>query len=252
MSRVSSEQRDFLLSGTEKVRDTVNLDSLTARREHRFQRRILGLCVGLSSLLTIAITLGLQAYMSSTSATLSNSSDVFLPMLDLPPLGKMNRVFEPEETDYSIAPNNHTRQAWMDLFPKGKGYVSMSSIKSVGPVADFVQHQSSDGTGRFCIAAFHQLHCLYLIYEDFYAALDGTLTEPGMHFSHCLDYLRESIMCSADTTLEPFKGKFDAGGGGNGVDGTGSVHQCRDFVQVYEWAERFRYNDDTDVDRFEG
>ena len=252
MSRGSSEQRDSLLNGNEKNYDNIKLDSPTERRERHFQRRLLGLSAALSSLLTIAITLGLQAYMSSTFTTLTTSSDVFLPTLDLPPLGRMNRVFEPEEMDYSVAPNNHTRQAWMNLFPKGKGYVSMSSIESAGPVADFVQHQSSDGTGRFGIAAFHQLHCLYLIYEDFYGALDGTLAEPGMHFSHCLDYLRESVMCAADTTLEPFKGKFDAGGGGKGVDGTGSVHQCRDFIQVYEWAERFRYNDDTDGARFEG
>ena len=55
---------------------------------------------------------------------------------------------------------------------------------------------------------------------------------------HCFDYLRQSLTCNADTTLEYLR----EGGAGNnpGVDGWGSVHQCRDYDAVIAWAESHR------------
>lgn len=47
------------------------------------------------------------------------------------------------------------------------------------------------------------------------------------HMAHCFDYLRQSILCSADTTLE---GYSDLGGG------FGVTHQCKDYDEVLEWA----------------
>jgi hypothetical protein len=57
------------------------------------------------------------------------------------------------------------------------------------------------------------------------------------HIQHCFEYLRHSIMCSADTAIEPWKDEI------HGVDGFGSEHQCRDFDLVYRWAEQFRSSD---------
>lgn len=149
------------------------------------------------------------------------------------------------------------------------GYVSMEKIESEGPVPQIVQDMSTDGSGRFCVAGFHQLHCLvsdirfhiypwffddiqYLIYADFRRALSGDIQQSDMHTLHCFDYLRESIICAADSALEPFRSPFDGGTGGDGIDGFGSLHQCRDFKQLFQWSERFRYNDEHDAEKFEG
>lgn len=72
-----------------------------------------------------------------------------------------------------------------------------------------------------------------------------------MHTEHCIDYLRTSLLCASDTSLEPFKSPFE-GMRGNGVDGFGSTHQCRNFDDLYNWTESMRYNDDVDADIFEG
>lgn len=40
------------------------------------------------------------------------------------------------------------------------GYVTMDHIKAAGDIPQIVQDMSTDGSGRFCVAAFHQLHCL--------------------------------------------------------------------------------------------
>ena len=78
----------------------------------------------------------------------------------------------------------------------------------------------------------------------YYAALDGTIAEmqhvhdhnkrpDPHHLRHCFDYLRQSLMCAADTNLEP----VDVGLGG--VTGWSFRRTCRDFGAVKEWAEEW-------------
>ncbi|OTA59227.1 hypothetical protein K449DRAFT_466935 [Hypoxylon sp. EC38] len=121
----------------------------------------------------------------------------------------------------------------------------MEDIKDAGDIPRIFQDMSTDGSGRFYVAAFHQLHCLFLIYTDFRHALSGELSHVNAHSlhdthsMHCFDYLRESIICAADSALEPFRSPFDGGTQGNGVDGFGSVHQCRNFTELFERSKRF-------------
>lgn len=51
------------------------------------------------------------------------------------------------------------------------------------------------------------------------------------HVRHCIDYLRQSLMCHGDTTIEvkPV--------GVNGVRGFGTEHQCQDWEQLTSWVE---------------
>ena len=44
-------------------------------------------------------------------------------------------------------------------------------------------------------------------------------------------------MCAADTALEPFKEDI------HGVDGFGNDHQCRDFEEVFDWAQEMRFDE---------
>lgn len=40
------------------------------------------------------------------------------------------------------------------------GYITMDKVKEQGEIPQVIQDMSTDGSGRFCVAAFHQLHCL--------------------------------------------------------------------------------------------
>lgn len=67
--------------------------------------------------------------------------------------------------------------------------------------------------------------------------------EVAHHSAHCFDYLRQSILCAADTSLE---GKTEAG------PGWGSKHQCKDYDAVLAWANertvvKFRTNMPTEA-----
>lgn len=73
---------------------------------------------------------------------------------------------------------------------------------------------------------FHQLHCLASIRVAFFAARKGQpLEEVGTneeHIKHCIDILRQYVMCYADTTTE----------GVNRTSGYGVPRECRDWNQI--------------------
>lgn len=53
------------------------------------------------------------------------------------------------------------------------------------------------------------------------------------HIDHCLDALRQSIMCTGDMTLSPIKWDYK---GGRIVPDFQVDHTCRDFDTLREWS----------------
>ncbi len=109
------------------------------------------------------------------------------------------------------------------------------------------------------LTVYHQLHCLVrhsiptarrllanqmqdAIRHGYWAAIDKVepdhKAEPG-HIRHCIDYLRQSIMCNADTNLEPIDGDL------GGVTGFGFSRKCRDIVRIMAWADEWRTHNQT-------
>lgn len=59
-----------------------------------------------------------------------------------------------------------------------------------------------------------------------------------MHALHCLTYLRQLVLCSADTTLErAFEAKNVDGRITRAAYGMDITHQCRDWTQVRKYVE---------------
>ena len=78
----------------------------------------------------------------------------------------------------------------------------------------------------------------------FYAAelgvpVTGASHQPArdhmVHAKHCFDYLRQALVCAADTALEP----VDEATGF--VTGMGVVHTCQNFEDLVIWAEERRF-----------
>jgi hypothetical protein len=55
------------------------------------------------------------------------------------------------------------------------------------------------------------------------------------HVYHCLDYLRQTIMCLADATLEHIDD-------GKGAPGWGDTHRCGDWDALSKWSYDNRAN----------
>ena len=72
--------------------------------------------------------------------------------------------------------------------------------------------------------------------------LKGTGTRIATsHIHHCFDYLRQALMCAADTNLEVLDRETRL------TDGWGSERKCRDYQGVSRWAEEWRDSEDVGI-----
>lgn len=67
----------------------------------------------------------------------------------------------------------------------------------------------------------HELHCLRHLQRVIEYGLKESRIE---HTHHCLTYVRQWVLCSADVAMEP--GDFDS-------QRVGATHTCRDWEAVY-------------------
>lgn len=74
-----------------------------------------------------------------------------------------------------------------------------------------------------------------LFIEQIDAAIDDT------HMLHCFDYLRQALMCAADTNLEHVSRKTRITTGWN------SDKICRNYGKVFEWAEQWANSSDVGI-----
>ena len=94
----------------------------------------------------------------------------------------------------------------------------------------------------------HNLHCLNAVRKHLDSSYYGRSMElpqeyQRMHMDHCLDMLRQSIMCHADLTPVTLKPFWDGGEEGPKkrvfyLGQTEREHTCRRWEDVRAWVER--------------
>ncbi|KAF8873604.1 hypothetical protein CPB84DRAFT_1737235 [Gymnopilus junonius] len=92
---------------------------------------------------------------------------------------------------------------------------------------------------------FHQLHCLNnvrrALHRDHYGN-DTDLDEE--HVSHCIDTIRQSLMCSADTSVNVWQWSTEL----SAVVGYSTqAHSCRNFEKLRDWARSRRLHKWIDI-----
>ena len=101
--------------------------------------------------------------------------------------------------------------------------------------------------GVFAFALGHQLHCLYMVMDDWTDRQQG-MGDASAHghepwlMRHCFDYLRQSLMCFADTALEGHHTTYSDPTLPS-ADGWNARHVCKNYGQVIEWMESHRLYD---------
>lgn len=136
---------------------------------------------------------------------------------DLPlriPLSKVDHMvmMEVEESvHYSLVNDPEAHDEWIYGTPYGGGTYRVGTLNRT-----------------LIVILFHQLHCVRTMGE--------LLAEGGTyhHAQHCLRYLREEILCEANTTLEP--GDFTLSNFTE--ERVGATHVCRDWTHVYKEVEQ--------------
>ncbi|KAK7688190.1 hypothetical protein QCA50_008560 [Cerrena zonata] len=89
----------------------------------------------------------------------------------------------------------------------------------------------------YTVSLFHQLRCLNIIRISILGIHDDSSphnARPGRDLvGHCMNYLRQMVLCRTDTRLESLRTMF-----GRGITVWDITHTCRDWTTVYEAAER--------------
>ncbi|KAK7965083.1 hypothetical protein PG996_000557 [Apiospora saccharicola] len=94
---------------------------------------------------------------------------------------------------------------------------------------------------RVAVEVFHQLHCLNLMrqanHKTHYAPLGGDTAAPKHdlhnHIDHCIDALRQFVMCQGDVNVFAFRFPFNDGD--PWPDYT-TPHVCRNYEGIRQWA----------------
>ncbi|KAJ4354337.1 uncharacterized protein N0V89_006072 [Didymosphaeria variabile] len=133
------------------------------------------------------------------------------------------------EADPAFVPNDTTEffsaatlEQWNTMMPVGTGW-------------------GAETTETFFTTSMtHQLHCLFMM-GRIYAAFTGGMTEKlpsdyHTHYLHCIDYLRQGIMCSADLTMEPHE-QTDPDDNGPKDGSWNGHHVCKDYGHVIPYLE---------------
>ena len=149
--------------------------------------------------------------MPSTGSIYENTS----PQWDLGALPPKLMYFEPT-VHYEL--NTTTADAeWAALFPHG-GVVRIGDPEHREP---------------YTISMFHQLRCLDVIRRAYVAREALSPEGPSAVSLHCLQYLRQMVLCRRDTRLEPVVDPT----GPHAVQPWGTM-VCKDWTKVYDAQAR--------------
>lgn len=144
-----------------------------------------------------------------------------------------SRIYIPPSRVWDVSTNKKVRKAtedtvhydlstdfgnaeWASVFPRGGGLVHLGAKDE-----------------PFTVSMFHELRCLDIIGHEVVARLRArSASPPAPLVEHCMGYIRQMILCRADTTLESAKASY-----GDHIVMKGVVHTCNDWSAVYAAAE---------------
>jgi len=160
---------------------------------------------------------------------------------------------QPSQNQYVGQPNEQIDHNWNQL--TRNRYFRLTEEEAEAAWGDeypeFWDAQENGGGYTVGLDVFHTLHCLDHIRQKFYPDYYPQTSIHGQkHHEHCINHLRQMVMCYADAT--PIPTRFFKGIGHNYVDGD-RMHTCRDFGAIRKWtSERFESDGLHDFDDHHG
>ncbi|KAJ5239324.1 MFS multidrug transporter [Penicillium chermesinum] len=194
--------------------------------------RILGLLV---LVLSFTLVWGWQCYEELRSSISSPGSDV-------------HEIFSSQKSPYTglgydveVPYTHHTKYTSHNLTEANEAWEGLSIDPMV--IAPTKEEQASLGLPEswqfpwdsnrniYFVKVFHQMHCLKVMrktYHELWAGEEGSI--PPGHIEHCLDTLRQDLMCKADDTPMPSLELLNGGGENQNM-------HCKNFDKLVEWTQ---------------
>ncbi|EFX04069.1 hypothetical protein CMQ_997 [Grosmannia clavigera kw1407] len=158
---------------------------------------------------------------------------------------KFHLGLDTDLTEYQGEPSPELDRRWSELYNVGINLIPLESARQLPNRTILFPH---DEQRRYLVEldVFHQLHCLNMIRKalrpDYYKPhLPGP--QPGdedellgpQHIDHCVDALRQSLMCNADISVLVWG--WHQGRQRHTERGT-ILHTCKRFDKIHEWARQ--------------
>ncbi|KJX93188.1 hypothetical protein TI39_contig4372g00002 [Zymoseptoria brevis] len=257
ISKETTDSRRFS-SSDESAIETEGLLQHTIRASHRGSQRLhyslLFLLCGLIALSSSAITILVLRHQNFQNhcEDLSVNDGSLLRDIDRSWHLKWFPPFNYSGSPYTADPGvSDPDAAWNELGVDFNNFViphEQGALFGLDPQHN-VMHVNEDGTVPGYMAIFevtHQLHCLDVLRQNLhfnhehYSSVDplpsghASHAVDKAHINHCVDALREKLMCGADIGVVPWVWSSDP----HFVTQPNFVrqHQCHDFEAVRNWA----------------
>jgi len=215
----------------------------SVKRTNLYLKVVIGLLC-----LTILALLSLQAPTAYKTIKDAKKRILKSPVPDLP---NVKVTFEKNEL-YANRPTPESDEAWNNLLPPGRGFVFIDDWKKY----DLPPGETTEWGMIYSVAVFHQMHCLGQLRRFTWMFLDaivGNKTEDRQtivklfhegdhadHIHHCFDYLRQTISCGGDMTMEWPRTEKD--GRRFAVDGWGIPHECKNWDMIMDYMDKNHFN----------
>ncbi|KAI0516712.1 hypothetical protein F5B22DRAFT_655871 [Xylaria bambusicola] len=200
------------------------------------------LCLGASLLYLLLavlyILLWIQFYKLNSAVATDIIPDLFPSLARASVIRKDSRVFPltVAGTPFAGDPSAELDHAWHDLLKDTTIRVSKDDLAYY----NVTSLPLADGSG-FASELFmtHELHCLkkvrqWIYKETYFTHVQGLeLNELKRHVDHCIETLRQGIMCRGDVSLGTYtylRGSIDV------TARSWGKHQCVDFEALITWA----------------
>ncbi|KAI0396413.1 hypothetical protein F5Y17DRAFT_472826 [Xylariaceae sp. FL0594] len=116
--------------------------------------------------------------------------------------------------------------AWIEI-----AHPADYGLKGGLPMSKYYNGNVSPESEAYVPSVFHQIHCVGEIKHAIIALQNGRELAAPEHVNHCVEYLRQAVLCSGDLTLE--RPLFVGDTAWTPPNGWGFVHQCRDLSGLY-------------------
>jgi len=148
---------------------------------------------------------------------------------------EIHRHGTPVSRSYTYLGDDYPREWMSHIGPPVSAFITPSDVRHYGvaePEADDEWNALTPNNGiiylgagkrPFSLSMFHQIRCLDIIRKSI---RDRTSKGPSELDSHCLNYLRQMVLCSSGTEVDPVAGS-------NGNQPVYSMRTCNDWSAVY-------------------
>ncbi|KAI9733819.1 MAG: hypothetical protein M1818_007086 [Claussenomyces sp. TS43310] len=162
-------------------------------------------------------------------------------------------AFNKHKSKYQGPPTDETDEAWDQLY----NAVGISRIDKMSAMQLPNHTAPIPGDSDHYIVGldvFHQIHCLnnlrQLIWPERYQSLEQHVSDPAdheehiNHLDHCVDSLRQSLMCHSDISTLWWEW---IPSNQRTLAHADTTHTCRNFDKIWQWAVDHELTGDFDM-----